>query len=60
MMALYPGVKVHLYGKDVRPRRKLGHVTVVGEDLDELRATAHAAVALLRGDGAGTGEGEDA
>lgn len=50
MMELFPDVKVHLYGKDVRPRRKLGHVTVFGEDLVELRAKAHAAVALLRGD----------
>ena len=50
MMARFPDAKVHLYGKDVRPRRKLGHVTVFGEDLVELRAKAHAAVALLRGD----------
>ena len=62
MMAEFPGAKVHLYGKDVRPRRKLGHVTVFGEDLAELRARAHAAVAHLRGDGAGSGgaaAGED-
>jgi len=62
MMAEFPDVKVHLYGKDVRPRRKLGHVTVFGEDLAELRARAHAAVAHLRGDGAGSGgaaAGED-
>ena len=39
-----PGVKVHLYGKDVRPGRKVGHVTVVGEDVDSLLARArHAA-----------------
>ena len=30
VMAADPGVKVHLYGKQVRPGRKIGHVTVVG------------------------------
>ena len=29
-MAADPGVKVHLYGKAVRPGRKIGHVTVLG------------------------------
>ncbi|MDQ2624078.1 MAG: 5-(carboxyamino)imidazole ribonucleotide synthase [Actinomycetota bacterium] len=48
-----PGAKVHLYGKDVRPGRKLGHVTVSGADLDEVRARAEAAAAILRGDDAG-------
>ena len=39
-----PGVKVHLYGKDVRPGRKVGHVTVLGEDRDSTLARArHAA-----------------
>jgi 5-(carboxyamino)imidazole ribonucleotide synthase len=45
-----PGVHVHLYGKSARPGRKLGHVTVVGDDLTEARARARAAAALLRGD----------
>jgi len=27
-----PGVHLHLYGKASRPRRKLGHVTVIGAD----------------------------
>jgi 5-(carboxyamino)imidazole ribonucleotide synthase len=30
VMAADPGVKVHLYGKAVRPGRKIGHVTVTG------------------------------
>lgn len=39
-----PGLKVHLYGKDVRPGRKVGHVTVVGDDVEELLTRArHAA-----------------
>lgn len=32
VMAADPGVKVHLYGKAVRPGRKIGHVTVLGDD----------------------------
>ncbi|UZN01948.1 5-(carboxyamino)imidazole ribonucleotide synthase [Cellulomonas sp. S1-8] len=45
-----PGAKVHLYGKAVRPGRKLGHVTVSGDDLDDVRARARAAAARLRGE----------
>lgn len=45
-----PGVHVHLYGKEVRPGRKLGHVTVCGDDLDDIRRRALTAAAHLRGD----------
>ncbi|WP_442893203.1 5-(carboxyamino)imidazole ribonucleotide synthase [Aquipuribacter sp. SD81] len=38
VMARDPGVKVHLYGKEVRPGRKIGHVTVTGDDPDGLEA----------------------
>jgi phosphoribosylaminoimidazole carboxylase (NCAIR synthetase) len=31
---------VHLYGKAARPGRKLGHVTVCGDDPDLVRARA--------------------
>lgn len=31
-----PGAHLHLYGKDPKPGRKLGHVTVVAKDHDEL------------------------
>jgi 5-(carboxyamino)imidazole ribonucleotide synthase len=48
--ALDPGAKVHLYGKEVRPGRKLGHVTVTGDDLADVRARARAAAAVLRGE----------
>ncbi|MGN6791209.1 MAG: 5-(carboxyamino)imidazole ribonucleotide synthase [Streptosporangiaceae bacterium] len=37
VMAADPGVKVHLYGKAVRPGRKVGHVTVAGDDVADLR-----------------------
>lgn len=49
VMAEIPTAKIHLYGKDVRPNRKLGHVTVVGDDLAQIRAEAARAVALLSG-----------
>ncbi|MGE5409230.1 MAG: ATP-grasp domain-containing protein, partial [Syntrophothermus sp.] len=40
---------LHLYGKEPRPGRKLGHVTVLGEDLDPARAEARRVAALLEG-----------
>src|SRR6202000_1314280 len=48
IMALDPGVKVHLYGKAVRPGRKLGHVTVLGDDPEELRDRARRGASYLR------------
>ena len=47
VMAADPGVKVHLYGKRVRPGRKIGHVTVLGADMAALRARARRAAAYL-------------
>jgi 5-(carboxyamino)imidazole ribonucleotide synthase len=45
-----PGARVHLYGKQVRPGRKIGHVTVVGNDMHEVRQRArHAARWLADG-----------
>ncbi len=49
-MARDPGLKVHMYGKSVRPGRKIGHVTVVGDDLGQLKDRARHAAAYLRGD----------
>jgi 5-(carboxyamino)imidazole ribonucleotide synthase len=44
VLARDPGLRVHLYGKQVRPGRKIGHVTVLGDDRDDLRRRAwHAA-----------------
>ncbi len=45
-----PQLKVHLYGKDVKPGRKVGHVTAYGDDLDEVRDRAQHAAAWFRGD----------
>lgn len=42
-----PGAAVHLYGKEARPGRKVGHVTVLGDDLPSARRRAAEAVAAL-------------
>src|SRR3954463_8808482 len=46
-MAHWPDVKLHWYGKGQRRGRKLGHVTALGQDLDETRARAAAAARYL-------------
>ena len=48
VMAADPAVKVHMYGKQVRPGRKIGHVTVLGEDVAELADRARRAASYLR------------
>jgi phosphoribosylaminoimidazole carboxylase, PurK protein len=40
LFARFPDVRVHLYGKAERPARKVGHVTMLGEDMDEVRRRA--------------------
>ena len=43
-----PGAAVHIYGKpDVRPGRKMGHVTVVGRDPKAVRERAEAAAGSI-------------
>ncbi len=43
-----PGTHVHLYGKrSVRPRRKMGHVTVLGDEPDAARKRAERAAGLI-------------
>jgi 5-(carboxyamino)imidazole ribonucleotide synthase len=43
-----PNLKLHLYGKHAaRPGRKMGHFTVIGNDVAEVRATALAARAAI-------------
>ena len=49
-MAHDPGVRIHMYGKDVRPGRKVGHVTTVGDHAEDVRTRAVHAAAFLRGD----------
>ncbi|AAZ56580.1 5-(carboxyamino)imidazole ribonucleotide synthase [Thermobifida fusca] len=50
VMARDPELKVHFYGKEVRPGRKIGHVTVVGDDPEALLERARTAAAYLKGD----------
>jgi 5-(carboxyamino)imidazole ribonucleotide synthase len=49
LLARDPGLKIHLYGKGVRPGRKIGHVNVSGADLDDLRVRASHASDFLQG-----------
>ncbi|WP_404352822.1 5-(carboxyamino)imidazole ribonucleotide synthase [Phycicoccus jejuensis] len=49
VMARDPEAKVHLYGKGVRPGRKIGHVNVSGDDLADLRERAGHAADYLQG-----------
>lgn len=48
LLAHDPGLKVHLYGKDVRRGRKVGHVTALGSDLEQTRRRAQEGAAYLR------------
>jgi 5-(carboxyamino)imidazole ribonucleotide synthase len=48
LLAEDPGAHVHLYGKAVRPGRKIGHVTVRGDDPDRLRHRALRAAKWLQ------------
>jgi 5-(carboxyamino)imidazole ribonucleotide synthase len=41
------GAHVHLYGKEGRPGRKLGHVTVCGDDAIDVRSRAWAAALAM-------------
>ena len=50
VMARDPGVKVHAYGKAVKPGRKVGHVTVLGSDVSDLLERARHAAAYIRGE----------
>jgi 5-(carboxyamino)imidazole ribonucleotide synthase len=44
-----PGAHVHLYGKEPRAGRKLGHVTALGDEAAEARARARRAAEALAG-----------
>ncbi|WP_429726116.1 5-(carboxyamino)imidazole ribonucleotide synthase [Aeromicrobium duanguangcaii] len=46
-LAAQPDVKVHLYGKAVKPGRKVGHVTAVGDELEDVLCRARHSAALL-------------
>lgn len=45
-----PHLRVHLYGKDLRPGRKVGHVNVYGDDLEDCLERGRHAADWFRGD----------
>jgi 5-(carboxyamino)imidazole ribonucleotide synthase len=47
-----PGAKIHLYGKEVRVGRKVGHVTVMGDQGDDVRRRASRVASHIRDGGA--------
>jgi 5-(carboxyamino)imidazole ribonucleotide synthase len=49
-LARDPHLRVHLYGKQLRPGRKVGHVNAYGDDLDDCLERARHAAAWFRGD----------
>jgi 5-(carboxyamino)imidazole ribonucleotide synthase len=49
-LARDPHLRVHLYGKELRPGRKVGHVNAYGDDLDDCLERARHAAAWFRGD----------
>ena len=49
-MARDPHLRVHLYGKELRPGRKVGHVNTYGEDLEDCLERARHAASWFRGD----------
>ena len=50
VMARDSRARVHLYGKSVRPGRKVGHVTAYGDDLDEVLDRARHAAGWFAGE----------
>ena len=49
-LARDPGLKIHTYGKAVKAGRKVGHVTVLGDDFEDCVERARHAAAYLRGE----------
>ena len=45
-----PQARIHIYGKDIRPGRKVGHVTIVGDSVEPLLERARHIAAYMRGD----------
>ena len=50
LMARTPALNFHQYKKDVRPGRKIGHVTLLGKDLVELTNEVQHAVDYMSGE----------
>jgi 5-(carboxyamino)imidazole ribonucleotide synthase len=48
LFARDPSLKIHLYGKEVKPGRKIGHVTALGSSVEETRTRARIGAHYLR------------
>ena len=48
LFARDPALKIHLYGKEVKPGRKIGHVTALGSSVEETRTRARIGAHYLR------------
>jgi 5-(carboxyamino)imidazole ribonucleotide synthase len=44
----HPGAHLHVYSKKPRPGRKIGHVTIVDDDLDNLKSRLERLMTLVR------------
>jgi 5-(carboxyamino)imidazole ribonucleotide synthase len=52
---MWPGVYVHLYGKaDTKPFRKMGHVTVCNNNLEEAKTSARKVMETVKVESSGT------
>ncbi len=49
LMARTPKLKIHQYRKEVKPGRKIGHVTLIGENLVELTSEVQHAIDYMSG-----------
>ena len=49
IMARDPNIKVHLYGKEDRAGRKIGHVNLIGENIEDVKQRAWHAADYLTG-----------
>lgn len=47
VMAAHPAAKLHSYAKQPRPGRKVGHVTLCGDDMAQTRSEAQATAAMF-------------
>lgn len=56
LFARDPYLKVHNYAKEVRPGRKVGHVSAIGEDLELVRARVAHAIKYISGESSETDE----
>lgn len=47
VLSNYPAAKMHFYGKEPKPGRKIGHINMIGSNLPTMRQQATAAAHLL-------------